>query len=147
INVLILGSTGFIGKNLVTYLSSNFTINCLSLRNSAWEKNIDNSNVFINLIGKAHDHKGKATKDEYYYVNVKLLKNIFEEFIKSSASLFIHISSLAAVEEFESTRPLDEKAFCNPISWYGKSKREAEEWLLNQKLPEGKKLIIIRPPM
>src|SRR5690606_10609542 len=36
---------------------------------------------------------------------------------------------------------------CNPASWYGKSKRAAEEWLLAQDVPEGKKLIILRPPM
>jgi len=39
----------------------------------------------------------------------------------------------------------DHKA--NPQSFYGKSKRVAEEWLLEQNLPSSKKIIILRPPM
>src|SRR5690606_37898463 len=40
-----------------------------------------------------------------------------------------------------------EDSSCNPISWYGHSKRTAEKWLLEQHLPPGKKLVILRPPM
>src|SRR5690606_22094138 len=58
-----------------------------------------------------------------------------------------HVSSLAALEEFQSDKFLVEKDSCNPQSWYGKSKRAAEEWLLSQEIPKGKKLIIVRPPM
>ncbi|WP_313359959.1 sugar nucleotide-binding protein, partial [Empedobacter sp.] len=63
------------------------------------------------------------------------------------AKLLIHISSLAAIEEFESNTPLLEDHKANPQSFYGKSKRVAEEWLLEQNLPSSKKIIILRPPM
>ena len=46
-----------------------------------------------------------------------------EAFKKSQAKLFIHISSLAALEEFESIKPIEENDICNPTSFYGKSKR------------------------
>lgn len=65
----------------------------------------------------------------------------------SDAKLFIHISSLAAIEEFENNTPLLEDHKANPQSFYGKSKRAAEEWLLGQNLPSRKKIIILRPPM
>ncbi len=146
--IVIFGSSGFIGRNLVESLQQLDEIQEVSLRNSAWENSINESTeVFINLVGKAHDHKGEATVKDYYFANVDLTKQIFEIFQKSEAKLFIHISSLAALEEFESIKPLEETDECNPISFYGKSKREAEVWLLEQELPNDKKLIIVRPPM
>ena len=146
--IVIFGSSGFIGRNLVESLQQLDEIQEVSLRNSAWKNSINESTeVFINLVGKAHDHKGEATEKDYYFANVDLTKQIFEIFQKSEAKLFIHISSLAALEEFESIKPLEETDECNPISFYGKSKREAEVWLLEQELPNDKKLIIVRPPM
>lgn len=146
--VAIFGSSGFIGKNLVKSLKLKTDVQEVSLRNTSWRNNINiDTGVFINLVGKAHDHKGTATEKDYYFANVELVQNIFEVFNKSTADLFIHISSLAALEEFESTKPLVESDECNPFSVYGQSKREAEQWLIKQSLSENKKLIIIRPPM
>lgn len=146
--IAVFGSSGFIGKNLVKSLQQNFDVQEISLRNSEWEKNLsEETKIFINLVGKAHDHKGTATEKDYYFANVDLAQSLFEAFKKTDAELFIHISSLAALEEFESVKPLLETDQCNPVSLYGKSKRKAEEWLLQQYLPDGKKLIIIRPPM
>lgn len=146
--IVVFGSSGFIGKNLIKSLQNNFTVKEISLRNSSWESEINNeAEVFINLIGKAHDHKGTATEKDYYFANVELTQRIFERFQVSDASLFIHISSLAALEEFESVKPLNEADSCQPVSFYGKSKRAAEEWLLKQNLDKDKKIIIIRPPM
>ena len=103
--------------------------------------------MFINCIGKAHDHKGTATEYDYYFANYELVKVIFEEFLKSNAQLFIHISSIAAVEENERMEVLTENSVGNPQSHYGKSKKAAEEYLLKQSLPSGKKLVILRPTM
>jgi len=146
--IAVFGSSGFIGKNLVESLQQNFDVHEISLRNSEWEKKLsEETQIFINLVGKAHDHKGTATEEDYYFANVDLAQSLFEAFKKTDAELFIHISSLAALEEFESVKPLMETDHCNPVSLYGKSKRKAEEWLLQQDLLDGKKLIIIRPPM
>lgn len=140
----IIGGSGFIGANLLSFLESAKEV---SLRDAGWRNSIIDKNILINLIGKAHDHKGTATEQDYYVVNVDFTKEIFNAFKASSASLLIHVSSLAAIEEYEAVEPLKETGKCKPVSWYGKSKRAAEEWLLKQDLPEGKKLIILRPPM
>lgn len=146
--VAIFGSSGFIGKNLASYLGQDFMVQEISLRYPLWQKNIVcDTGIFINLVGKAHDHKGTATESDYFFANVELTKQIFEAFLHSKAKLFIHISSLAALEEFESTIALTEKDAPHPQSFYGKSKRESEKWLLTQDLPMDKKIIIIRPPM
>ncbi|MBE8722060.1 NAD-dependent epimerase/dehydratase family protein [Sphingobacterium pedocola] len=141
--IIISGYTGFIGQNLLSCLDNSRGI---SLRTANWQDRMDGETI-INLVGKAHDHKGEATEKDYAYANVDLSKAVFEAFLNSSASLLIHVSSLAALEEYEADKPLEEMAVCHPSSWYGRSKRTAEEWLLNQKIPAGKKLIILRPPM
>lgn len=142
--VLISGSSGFIGQQLINVLLGS---EGLSVREKNWFDKLIVGSVLINLVGKAHDHKGTATEQDYYYVNLELTKQIFNEFVRSEAKMMIHVSSLAALEEFESDKYLEEDGICSPESWYGKSKRAAEEWLLGQVLPSDKKLIIIRPPM
>ena len=147
INISVFGSTGFIGQNLVQAISKYYKVNQISLRDKNWQDALQNSDVYINLVGKTHDHKGIATEHDFYYANVELAKQVFKAFKESNASLLIHISSLAALEELESNHVLHEDDIPNPRSWYGKSKREAEKWLLDQDLPTHKKLIILRPPM
>jgi len=146
-SLLILGTTGFIGKNLVENLCDEHIITSKSLRSEGWERGLDNHDVYINLIGKAHNHNNNATESDFYQANFNLTKDIFNVFLKSNAQVFIHISSIAALEEFESDHELIETDECNPSSWYGKSKRLAEKWLMDHKLPPDKKLFIIRPPM
>ncbi|SKB88881.1 Nucleoside-diphosphate-sugar epimerase [Sphingobacterium nematocida] len=140
----ILGSSGFIGKNLLKVLSNAHGV---SLREKTWRNDFDSASVLINFVGKAHDHKMLATQEDYYHANTELAKQVYEAFVASEAILLIHVSSLAAVEEFESNVRLTESNQCHPVSWYGKSKYAAEKWLLEQKLPSNKKLIILRPPM
>ncbi|SDC95654.1 NAD-dependent epimerase/dehydratase family protein [Niabella drilacis] len=145
--IIVTGASGFIGQNIMEHLAGSFQIESVSLRKSDWQHSFQGAFTVINLVGKAHNHKGVATKNDYFYANLELTKQIFQCFITSSATLMIHVSSLAALEEFESTIPLTEENSCAPDSWYGKSKRAAEIWLLDQPLPENKKLIILRPPM
>lgn len=145
--IILFGGSGFIGKNVMKKFPKN-SIVPISLRTDEWKNNLPSeAEVFINLIGKAHDHEGRASYANYYEANVELTKQIFSEFFKSKAQLLIHISSIAALEELESPYPLKEEDFNNPLSHYGKTKREAEVWLLNQHLPKEKKIIILRPPL
>ena len=116
----ILGSSGFIGKNLLQKIPN---AEGFSLRDENWRSQISNAEVIVNLVGKAHDHKGTATEQDFRYANVELTKQIFNEFFKSKATLLIHISSIASLEEFASLHPLNDEDLNNPISNYGKTKR------------------------
>ena len=128
-NIFLFGATGFLGTQLKKNLSGNIVP--ISLREKDWHNNLPkDANVFVNCIGKAHDHKGTATEHDFYFANYELVKVLFEEFLKSSAQLFIHISSIAAVEENERTEVLTENSVGNPQSHYGKSKKAAEEYKL-----------------
>ena len=144
--ILLFGSNGFLGSHLQSKLDGE--VMGVNIRKQNWQENIpDDADVFINCIGKAHDHKGTATEHDFYFANYELVKVIFEEFLKSNAQLFIHISSIAAVEENERTEVLTENSVGHPQSHYGKSKKAAEEYLIKQNLPYGKKLFILRPTM
>ncbi|MGC5746501.1 NAD-dependent epimerase/dehydratase family protein [Chryseobacterium sp. NFX27] len=146
-NIAVLGGSGFVGRNLMKLRLMNAEIQTVSLRNIYWKEAVGLADIMINLVGKAHDHEGTVSEEDYSFANVELVKEIFDTFTKSDARLLIHVSSIAAVEEFESEEPLKEESICNPFSLYGKTKRQAEEWLLQQILPENKKVIILRPPM
>lgn len=148
--VLLFGSSGFIGQNLSKYLNqAGLKVQGVSLRDTAVLESMTptSETAYINLIGKAHDHGGKATEEDYFYANYELVKILFNHFMASASRLFVHISSLAAIAEFESDHPLVESDPCHPHSAYGRSKRAAEEWLLQQVLPPEKKIVIVRPPM
>ena len=144
-NIIITGATGFVGKNLSKFLKENgHHISPLSLR-KAWELD-QNAEAIIHLAGKAHDTKNTSAEKEYFEINTELTKKLFKEFLNTTAQDFIYFSSVKAtadtVEGF-----LDENHTSNPQTPYGKSKLEAEEFLLSQKLPENKRLFIIRPCM
>ena len=144
-NIIITGATGFVGKNLSKFLKEKgHHISPLSLR-KAWELD-QNAEAIIHLDGKAHDTKNTSAEKEYFEINTELTKKLFVEFLKTPAQDFIYFSSVKAtadtVEGF-----LDENHTSNPQTPYGKSKLEAEEFLLSQKLPENKRLFIIRPCM
>ena len=145
-NIIIFGASGFLGTQLKKNLLGNIVP--ISLREKDWLSNLSKvADVFINCIGKAHDHKGTATEHDFYFANYELVKVLFDEFLKSNAQVFIHISSIAAVEENERKEVLTENYVGNPQSHYGKSKKAAEEYLLKQSLPSGKKIFILRPTM
>ncbi|SIS78263.1 Nucleoside-diphosphate-sugar epimerase [Chryseobacterium ureilyticum] len=146
--VIITGITGFVGQNLSQCLSDDkIEILGLSLRFPYWEKLIDkSSDAIIHLAGKAHDTQNTSADEEYFNVNTKLTRKLFDEFLNSDSKDFIYFSSVKAVADTVDGI-LDEKHFSSPQTPYGKSKLLAEEYLLSQTLPQDKRLFIIRPSM
>lgn len=144
--VIITGATGFVGKNLSKYLTENsILVSKLSLRSKEW--NLQNkANAIIHLVGKAHDTKNTSSFDEYFQINTELTKQIFDEFLKSDIRDFFYFSSIKAVAD-STDKIVEETDLPNPKTIYGESKIKAEEYLLSQPLPEGKRLFIIRPCM
>jgi nucleoside-diphosphate-sugar epimerase len=151
-NILITGASGFVGQNLTHYLK-NYNLIAFSRNKDLGYNSIDknyldtnNVDVIIHLAGKAHDLKKISYDSEYYEVNTYLTKTLFDSFIKSNAKTFIYLSSVKAVKDFIEC-PLTEDTDPTPISVYGKSKLNAEKYLLSKKLDFNKKLFILRPCM
>lgn len=149
-DVTITGAGGFVGRHLMPYLAQQgHTPHALSLRHAAENEPVllPACNAVIHLAGKAHDHQGKATKEEYFYVNKELTIKVFEQFLESSAEIFIHFSTVAAVADGSVDGVLTEETPAAPVTPYGISKYQAEQYLLNRALPQGKKVYILRPAM
>ncbi|MGX9984884.1 NAD-dependent epimerase/dehydratase family protein [Soonwooa purpurea] len=146
--ISITGTSGFVGKNLSQYLLNHqIQTKALSLRNDSWKTEFDkNSTAIIHLAGKAHDTSDTSSADEYFKVNRDLTIELFNEFLNSYIRDFFYFSSVKAVADTVDG-VLTEDVVPNAITPYGKSKLEAEEYLLSQKIPEGKRVFIIRPCM
>ena len=140
--ILITGSSGFVGKNLIKYLDATYSLEKY-FKNSLIE--IDHE-IIIHLAGKAHDLKKTANLEEYYEVNTELTKTVFDAFLDSDAKLFITLSSVKAIAD-EVENYLTEEHIPNPITHYGKSKLLAEQYILSKKIPNGKRVYILRPCM
>lgn len=144
--IIITGISGFVGQNLSVFLEENGNIvHGLSLRNENWNFN-RNADVVIHLAGKAHDTANTSSEEEYFNVNTDLTKKLFDQFLNSEVQDFIYFSSVKATAD-SIDGALDESHISNPKTPYGKSKLEAEKYLLSQKLPANKRLFIIRPCM
>jgi nucleoside-diphosphate-sugar epimerase len=144
--IVITGISGFIGQNLSIFLKENRNlVQGLSLRNENWcfDKKAD---AIIHLAGKAHDTANRSSVAEYFAVNTDLTKKLFNQFLDSEVRDFICFSSVKATAD-SIDRALDENHISNPKTPYGKSKFEAEKYLLSQKLSGNKRLFIIRPCM
>ena len=145
-NVIITGSSGFVGKNLSKYLSDHsFLVNAISLRNLEWQNNFKGTAV-VHLAGKAHDIKNTSNTSEYFKINTDLTKILFDAFLESEIADFIYFSSVKAVAD-QVPEVLFENILENPITPYGQSKLKAEEYILSKEIPSGKRVFIIRPCM
>lgn len=145
---IITGSSGFVGQNLSALLESlQIETDGLSMRNYSWKSQIDRkADALIHLAGKAHDTANTTLEEEYFKVNRDLTVALFNEFLKTEIQDFFFFSSVKAVADaFDDVLTEDEVA--SPFTPYGQSKYEAEQYLLNQTLPQGKRLFIIRPCM
>ncbi len=141
-SIFLTGSSGFVGLNLIEYLSS-FFIFIKYQRDALIEINQD---IVIHLAGKAHDLKKISNSDEYYQVNTELTKKVFDACLASDAKVFITLSSVKAVAD-EVEGVLTEEQSPSPLTHYGKSKLLAEQYILSKKIPEGKRVYILRPCM
>ena len=146
--VAITGISGFVGTNLALYLTANkIGYVSLDLRKSSIKSLDPNITTLVHLAGKAHDLKSVCKPKEYYEVNTELSKQIFNVFLASEAKVFIMLSSVKAVRDTLHEETLTEELLPEPGTFYGKSKLQAEEYILNQSIPDGKRVFILRPCM
>nr|WP_232325590.1 NAD-dependent epimerase/dehydratase family protein [Pedobacter panaciterrae] len=144
---MLTGLTGFVGQNLAPFLNQKgFLVEGLNLRGNWQDSILKKCNSIIHLAGKAHDLLKNSNDGEYFKINTDLTKLVFDQFLQSDIRDFIYFSSVKSVADtlddilIEDHEPV-------PLTPYGRSKHQAEEWLLSKRLPDGKRLFILRPCM
>lgn len=161
-NILFTGAYGFVGSNISKYLAEKkkYNLSALDLAKKdnpdfnefiSWQNihkvSTGNYDVIIHLAGKAHDTENRSNSQEYFDINLGLTQVIFDQFLISNARIFIFFSSVKAVADTVRGKMLDEEDIPEPLTPYGQSKLAAEKYILSKKLPNGKKVFILRPAM
>ncbi|MDP3679606.1 MAG: NAD-dependent epimerase/dehydratase family protein [Flavobacterium sp.] len=144
--IIITGGTGFVGNNLQNYLTATYEIETMSVRYEHDQQFDIKADIVIHLAGKAHDLKKVSKPKDYYEANFELTKQLFDAFIVSEASIFIFMSTVKAVAD-EVKGILSEDEIPDPKTHYGIAKQQAEQYILNKEVPEGKRVYILRPCM
>jgi nucleoside-diphosphate-sugar epimerase len=150
-SILITGSSGFVGQNLVKYLQPKQLelrfVNREHLQKLTCDFLVkEEITSVIHLAGKAHDLKKVSSPDDYYRINFELTKRLYDAFLNSDAKQFFFISSVKAAADQVDVVLTEEYLPC-PETHYGKSKFLAEQYIQSQLLPEGKSFFILRPCM
>lgn len=158
--VIITGANGFVGSILIKtillskefypvglvrkgskthLLPANADIQYIDYSNDQFEEIINEANIVIHLaaLTKALDW------NSFLEININLTKRLVDLCNKSSnVEQFIFISSQAASGPSLEGKPLKEKCKRKPISQYGKSKKIAEDYIMDS---SSKPWTIIRP--
>jgi nucleoside-diphosphate-sugar epimerase len=134
------GSSGFVGSNI---LRESLDFQFLRHKRGTLPK-VRGADVVLHLAGKAHDTNSTEDAQDYFIANTELTKQVFDAFMISDAKVFIYFSSVKAAAGCYSGI-LTEEYNANPATVYGKSKLLAENYILSKKLPENKRVYILRP--
>ena len=134
------------GTNLRNYLMGSHEIESMSVRYAPGQLFEIKADALIHLAGKAHDLKKVSQPTAYYEANFELTKQLFDAFLLSEATVFVFMSTVKAVADTVDG-VLEEDAVANPKTHYGIAKHQAEQYILSKKIPDGKRVYIVRPCM
>lgn len=156
LKVLVTGSTGFVGKSLISYLHVHqievFTLDRRANNHSllsgsfTWRQlsMLPEVDSIIHLAGMAHDVKGNSKDDEYFRINVGLTEKIMDYFANSNATTFVNMSSVKAVTDV-ADYPLTESQEPAPATAYGRSKLQSELVVKSALVKKFQKRFNLRP--
>ena len=165
-HILITGGLGFIGNNLVNFLSNSHKIslydnysnskqiNDFSQKNiqiikgdiqnyNLLKKSLINIDCVIHLAAQIDVQRSIINPDETYEINIKGTENLLDACLENNVSNFIAASS-AAVYGDPTSIPLSENSQLNPLSPYGKSKMIMEQKISNFSLKHNINSISLR---
>lgn len=160
---LVTGGTGFIGSKLIKYLQyldvefavlsrsiqSNVpTIVCDLIEDDIATVSLDGIDTVFHLAGIAHDLSNESElEDLYHAVNVRASVRLAENAALSGVKKLVFVSSVKAGGKGSSGKCLNESDQGIPEGIYGKTKREAEQMLLEVGEESDMQVSILRPTL
>jgi len=165
VNYLVTGATGFLGPYLIKKLISNgHTCKCLVRQNSDIRllKKLDvetvqgdiirpdtlhgiaeDIDVLIHMATLGHMSNFAVTQEMFESINVQGTRNIMQEALRAGVKKIVHCSTVAAMGICPDI-PATEESECRPHHSYGRSKRKAEQAVLQMVAESGLPASIIR---
>lgn len=137
--VLITGSSGFVGKNLMRVLKNTHKVFGLDHKESVYTTHVAditdkkavrkivgevNPHVIVHTAALANVEYVEMHQNQAYEINVGGTENLLES-VKGTGAHFIFISSDYVYDGIQGN--FTEASKPNPISWYGQNKLEAEK--------------------
>lgn len=145
-NILITGSSGFIGRHFIKN-ASEFTFYEIDLLTQEPDK-VDFSNIdsVLHLAAIVHQMKG-ASEEQYFRVNRDIAFEVARQAKAQGVKQFVLMSTAKVYGESTNSKvPWDEKTLCFPKDPYGQSKFEAENLILGIE-DKDFRVAIIRSPL
>jgi nucleoside-diphosphate-sugar epimerase len=155
-SLLFTGSSGFVGKNIISHLKETYNVSTLDRKSADIVSDLSSDipwihqeyDIVLHAVGKAHviPRSGKDI-EEFYAINYQGTKNLCAGLEKSKLPrCFIFISTVA-VYGLEYGELITENYPLNAETAYGKSKIQAEEYLLEWCDRKDVLLTILRPSL
>lgn len=149
-NVLITGKGSYIGTNFKAYLEqypNDYVVDELDMMDESWV-NCDFSkyDVIYHVAGIAHIKETQENEELYYRVNRDLAIKVAKVAKSAGVKQFIFMSSMSVYGLNCSKEAITANTICNPNTYYGISKYQAEE-TLKALGDDSFKVCILRPPM
>jgi UDP-glucose 4-epimerase len=146
INVLITGSTGFIGSYFINQYSSQFVVNTFSfLRDNFDTLKFDGIDCVVHCGALVHQMKREPSYEEFFDSNVNHTLQMAIKAKANNVKQFIFISTIKVFGE-ESKKIFDENSPTSPKDDYGLTKKIAEEKLFELE-DKNFKVAILRLPL
>ncbi len=149
-NLLLTGSTGFVGQALLKKLGGQ-SVRCASREDwLTWDKVLVGISTVVHLAARVHVMNDNASDPlaAFRAVNVEGTLNLARQAASAGVKRFVFISSVKV--NGESTRtgcPFTELDIPLPQDAYGQTKYEAEQGLRQIAADTGMNVVIIRPPL
>lgn len=149
-NILLTGSSGFIGSNFKSTYKDSFNITSVSLKKMQPKQiELKNTDCVVHCAALVHQMQG-APESEYFKINYELTKDLANHAKSQGVKHFIFLSTAHVFGDsgdlYNHNFRLNENSPCNPTDAYGKSKLSAERYLLEIQSQDFN-VSIIRPPM
>lgn len=151
IRILITGKGSYIGTHFMNYLKENFPsqyeVDELDMMGDGWKSyDFTKYDVVYHVAGIVHLKEKKENEQLYYQVNRDLTYEVAKKAKAAGVKQFIFMSTMSVYGLIYSKELIKKETPCHPVTYYGKSKLEAEK-LLSKLENETFKVCIMRPPM